>query len=142
MRRFVLVLAFVVSAALAAWSHAHLRSSSPRAGAVLKEMPSSISLEFTEPIEMKFSRFYLVRLAVAPNATAAQLQAAVKVFFDTPPTAKVRLESGLSPNTGHANRVGMYVDPHNGPGTYAVIWKALSVDGHAVKDSMIFRVVP
>src|SRR3954470_3157447 len=50
-----LVLAVTLSAAVAAYAHAHLARANPAAGAIVASAPSEVTLAFTQRLEPKFS---------------------------------------------------------------------------------------
>jgi methionine-rich copper-binding protein CopC len=135
------LVAFLLGAA-PALCHAHLSASTPGPGAVVKSMPSRIRLTFTEPIEMKFSRFAVAPLGLPASASASARQAAARALLGKPLGGAHPLRCTVIPASGQASTVIIAVDPHAKPGDYAVVWHAMSVDGHPVQDALVFRVGP
>ena len=103
-------------AANPAFAHAHLRSSSPAAGAVLVA-PDNIDCNFTEALEGRLSSLSVRDGAGREVATGASL---------APSDAK-QMVLKL---------------PHLAPGTYQVNWVAVSVDTHRTEGSFSFTVRP
>jgi copper resistance protein C len=119
---FRFVIAGLCAAALlspvSASAHAHLDHSNPAAGSVLSQAPKEVTIWFTEALEPKFSSIVVQNAkGVAMQSGAAHLAAGNTAQFVVP----------LKPLT---------------PGTYKVIWKALSVDTHRTKGDFSFRVGP
>ena len=97
-----------------AWSHAFLDHAEPRVGSSVAAAPRQLSLWFTQDLEPAFSTVEV------QNSTGA------------------RVDQG-KPRIGPANvmRVGLKPLP---PGTYRVLWHALSVDTHTTEGSFSFHV--
>ncbi len=112
--------AFVV---LAGWrspalAHAEFESSDPPAGSVLDTAPTSVTLTFSEPIEIGLG--------------------AVRLFdgFGRP------VEVGVAEHPAGADnevRIGL---PSLADGSYVVDWKVVSDDGHPVRGAYTFQVGP
>lgn len=102
-----------------AHAHAHLKSSSPADKATLAASPPAITLEFSEEIELKVSK----ATVTGPGNEAVKTGEAT-----------------------HGKGGGSIVEiPLNGPlpaGTYTVVWRVLSKDGHKVKGSSTFSIKP
>ncbi len=102
-----------------ALAHADLASADPAAGATVKTAPTEVSITFTEEVEPKFS-------------TIQVLDAGGKRVDDgkahTAPDNEKLLSVGLKPLA---------------PGTYKVIWHAMSADdSHKTKGNYVFTVKP
>jgi len=102
-----------------ALAHAHLAKATPAVDATVATAPTSISLEFNEAIEPKFS--------------GAVVTGADKVVVKTGPSA---IEAG------HKKVLLVPITEALKPGTYTVEWHALSGDGHTVKGSYAFTLTP
>jgi methionine-rich copper-binding protein CopC len=100
-----------------AFAHAHLKSSSPAAGAVLTAAPDSLACNFTEALEGRLSSLSVRDGKGGPIATGASLA----------PTDSKQLVLKL---------------PHLAPGTYQVNWVAVSVDTHRTEGNFSFTVAP
>ena len=98
----------------AAWTHAFLDHAEPRVGSSVAAAPRQLSLWFTQDLEPAFST------------------------VEVQNSAGARVDQG-KPRIGPANvmRVGLKPLP---PGTYRVLWHALSVDTHTTEGSFSFHV--
>ncbi len=108
-----------LAGARSALAHADLASADPAAGATVKSAPTEVSITFTEEVEPKFSSIQV-------------LDAGGKRVDDgkahTAPSNEKLLSIGLEPLA---------------PGTYKVIWHAMSADdSHKTKGSYEFTVKP
>jgi methionine-rich copper-binding protein CopC len=97
----------------AALAHAHLRASTPAAGAQLTVAPAALTLEFSEPAQ-------LTALSIA-KAGEAPLK--------------------LAPPSAPASHVSIAL-PALTPGTWTVTYRALSADGHLVPGTVSFTLAP
>lgn len=100
----------------AAYAHAKLEASSPKANSVLATSPAALRLQFNEPVELAFSKVRLVNdtnAVIAPRTITLD-KASPKVMVATLPPLK--------------------------SGPYRVQWTALTRDGHKVKGEFAFRV--
>lgn len=95
-------------------AHAFLDHAEPRVGSSVPSAPRQLSLWFTQNLE--------------PAFTTVEVQN----------SAGARVDQGR-PRFGPANvmRVGLKALP---PGTYRVMWRALSVDTHTTEGNFTFRV--
>jgi copper resistance protein C len=98
-----------------AWAHAFLQRASPAVGSTVQHAPSEVVLSFTEDLEGAFSTI------AVHNAQGASEQ-----------IGKARVGPGKA-----QMHVGL---KHLPPGTYTVIWHALSVDTHRTQGSFTFTV--
>ena len=115
--RMVIVVLFaplLLFVAEAAYAHAFLEGAEPRVGSSVAAAPRQLSLWFTQDLEPAFS--------------TVQVQDA----------AGARVDQG-GPRVGPRNvmRIGLKRLP---PGTYRVLWRALSVDTHTTEGSFSFHV--
>lgn len=102
----------LMAAAAGARAHAHLKASNPEEGAVVAEMPASISLSFSESAR-------ITALALQKEGAPAQKLA--------PPAA-----------TGEQIDVPV---PTLAPGRYTLRWRVLSTDdGHIMSGELHFTV--
>jgi copper resistance protein C len=101
-------------AAEAAWAHAFLDHAEPRVGSSVPTAPRQLSLWFTQDLEPAFST------------------------VEVQNSAGARVDQG-KPRIGPADvmHVGLKTLP---PGTYKVLWRALSVDTHTTEGSFSFHV--
>lgn len=95
-----------------AWGHSEIETSIPAEGAVLVEMPETVTLNFDEGIRITMAE---VRLADAEPVP-------VELTGD-----------------GFETEVALPVEDA-GPGVYQVEWRGLSTDGHAMQGTLSFTV--
>lgn len=100
-----------------AFAHAHLKDQLPAEGAALEQAPEAITLNFSEGIEVNFTKV---------NVTDENKQA-IK-------TGKAALDP--SNNT----KVIIPVESKLAAGKYDVQWSVVSVDGHKTKGNYSFTV--
>lgn len=106
----------VLSSALGpehASAHAHLSRAEPRVDSTVSPAPQAVSLWFTEGLEQTFSS---VEVHDASGA---------------------RVDEGEAQISGNTMHVGLKT---LAPGTYKVIWRALSVDTHKTDGTFTFKV--
>jgi methionine-rich copper-binding protein CopC len=117
MKNALVACAFILVAAVTpALAHAHLAGAEPADAAMLTASPATISLEFSEAVELAFS--------------GAEI---------TGPAGPVALRPGHLDPADPAILV-LPVDGPLGAGTYTVDWHSLSTDGHKTKGSYSFTV--
>lgn len=100
-----------------AFAHAHLKDQLPAEGAALEQAPEAITLNFSEGIEVNFTKV---------NVTDENKQ--------TIKTGKAALDP--SDNT----KVIIPVESKLAAGKYDVQWSVVSVDGHKTKGNYSFTV--
>jgi copper transport protein len=102
----------------AAWAHAGLVHTYPRANVVLNAPPPFVQLTYTEAVEPRFA-------AISVTNAAGEQQ-----------TDGVPRRSAANPKT--------LVVPlkHLDEGWYLVYWRVISVDGHPVRGAFLFQVGP
>ena len=111
---FAIVLAAMLASPLPALAHARLKTASPAADATVASAPADVALDFSEPIEPKFSA---IEVEDAKGARVDKGDAA-------PDNAK-HLVVGLKPLEA---------------GTDTVTWRATSTDTHKTSGSFSFSV--
>jgi hypothetical protein len=118
MRRALLIVLAGLAAAVpgAASAHAVLERTTPRVGSPHNAAPAEIRLEFSEPVEPAFAR-------VALNGPSGPVAASIA-------------------SATSADRRTLILRPHAklGPGLYKVVWRVVSVDGHASQGAFTFGV--
>ena len=114
--RIILVLVALLLAP-PAFAHAFPRHASPAAGAELETAPRSVTIDFTEPVEPRFST-----IEVRDYADAR--------------VDKGTIRAGEKPTSV---AVDLMTLP---PGIYTVIWHAVSVDTHKTEGKFTFTVLP
>jgi copper resistance protein C len=99
-----------------ALAHAFLERANPAAGSTMQSAPPSVTITFTVPIESLFS------------------------VIEVHDAQGNRMDSGSTRASGNKS---IAVDlPTLPPGTYTVIWQALSVDTHRTQGHFEFTVRP
>jgi methionine-rich copper-binding protein CopC len=99
-------------------AHAFLEHSDPPVGGKVHSAPAAVRIWFTEAIEPAFSSIQVL------DATGKQV--------DKKDTHRDR-----------SNRSLLEVSlPRLGPGSYKVIWRAVSVDTHRTNGNFTFQIVP
>ncbi|NML59832.1 copper homeostasis periplasmic binding protein CopC [Massilia sp. RP-1-19] len=118
-KKYLLAAAAMMLAATmssAAFAHAKLEASTPKANEIVAPAPKEVRLQFNEPLEMAFSKIKLV------DGKGAAIQP-LKVAVDKA-NAKVMVASL----------------PALTRGAYRVQWTTLTRDGHKVKGEFSFQV--
>jgi len=110
-----LVLAFGLLTAPHAFAHAFLKHAEPAVGSAVAILPGALVLTFTESLEVPFCK---VKVTGPNGATAG----------DAPQTVP-----------GHPDEIAIPLT-RLGPGTYKVIWHAVSVDTHHTQGQFSFTV--
>lgn len=115
--KFLIVLSLPVAlfgGGARAWAHAYPAVSSPMDGASLKEPPREVRIQFTEGLELAFSRI-VVKSSTGEVVSQGKLR---RLGDDT---------------------VAIDLKPLR-PGNYAVEWQVLSVDTHVTEGVLRFSV--
>jgi methionine-rich copper-binding protein CopC len=113
--RIPLVFAGIIAFSGAAQAHAFLDTASPSVGSTLRGAPAQVRITFTEDLEPAFST---LRVEDAQGKQVDKNDTAVG------PDAKL-MHTSLPPLSA---------------GTYQVIWRVLSVDGHVTEGKFKFNV--
>lgn len=100
-----------------AFAHAHLKDQLPAEGAALEQAPEAITLNFSEGIEVNFTKV---------NVTDANKQV-IKMG-----------KAALDPSNN--TKVIIPVESKLAAGKYDVQWSVVSVDGHKTKGNYSFTV--
>jgi methionine-rich copper-binding protein CopC len=99
-------------------AHAYLRRAVPAVGSTVRSAPAVVVCDFTEELEPSFSK------------------------LEVQDTAGRRVDAGdmhLAPGDAKRMIIGL---SRVGPGTYTVIWYAVSVDTHRTEGRFNFTVAP
>jgi hypothetical protein len=118
-RRLLLAASLALSWSCAAFAHAIPRTEEPPPGATVAVAPASVTITFSESVDPRFSRI------VVENAAAQRVDDGRDTLD---PHNKKRLRVGLKQPVA--------------PGSYTVIWYALSTDGHRTEGRYRFSVTP
>lgn len=100
-----------------AFAHAHLKDQLPAEGAAVEQTPESITLNFSEGIEVNFAKVKVI----GPNDVLVK-------------TGK----PALDPNND--TKVIVPIETKLAAGKYDVNWSVVSVDGHKTKGEYSFTV--
>ncbi|MCW2254517.1 methionine-rich copper-binding protein CopC [Providencia alcalifaciens] len=100
-----------------AFAHAHLKDQLPAEGAAIEQAPESITLNFSEGIEINFTKVKVT----GPNNTEVK-------------TGKAALDSA------NDTKVIIPIEGELVAGKYDVNWSVVSVDGHKTKGEYSFTV--
>lgn len=100
-----------------AFAHAHLKDQLPAEGAAIEQAPESITLNFSEGIEINFTKVKVT----GPNNTEVK-------------TGKAALDSA------NDTKVIIPIESKLVAGKYDVNWSVVSVDGHKTKGEYSFTV--
>lgn len=100
-----------------AFAHAHLKDQLPAEGAAVEQTPESITLNFSEGIEVNFAKVKVT----GPNGNVVK-------------TGKPELD----PNND--TKVIVPIESKLAAGKYDVNWSVVSVDGHKTKGEYSFTV--
>jgi copper resistance protein C len=120
LKRFAAALAAIAGLAICApaFAHAFLDHASPRVGSTVARSPERITVWLTEELEPAFSTLRVV------DAQGKRVD---------------RNDKRIDP----ADQTAMHVSvPDLPPGTYRVIWRALSADSHVTEGDFTFEVRP
>ncbi len=113
-----LILGVVVASTAAAGAHAELLGTQPGQGSVLRTAPSSVSLTFSEHVEISLG--------------------AIKVIDGNGHTVDTGTPRYFNGN-GHEITASV---PHLANGTYVVTWHVISADSHPVHGAFTFTIGP
>ena len=131
---------------LIALAHADYKSSVPKAGAILKEMPSQVQLVFSETLEVRLSTFKVYRLQAEGRLSPAQIRTQARALYRqvllTPNDQDKRWDSALQTMARTTSAVTLGLKPGLKPGTYVVMWQNLGTDGHRVRGFFTFSYSP
>jgi copper resistance protein C len=128
-----------------ALAHSNLTRSAPADAQTVAVLPKTVVLEFSEPLEVKFSSFKIYKLGTnATDAKAARedADALVEKALEKKGDEAARADDGLATSVPTAARLEVKLKPNLTPGWYVVMWKVLSVDTHTSDDSIVFRYKP
>ncbi len=96
--------------------------------------PKSVTLVFSEPVELRFSTFRV--MAVPAGVTVAEAaRRALAEKADSAALANVPVKL-----SGAAARLALTLKPNLKSGQYVIAWKLLSEDGHPVSGQSTFRI--
>ncbi len=140
------MLSFLLLGLGLALAHAEYVTSSPTAKATLKTLPSSISITFSEAIEVRLSIFKVYTLNAPKGADSHQLeglaQDKVSALLNRKNDAALRADTGVKTSARTSKIVVVGLKSSLKPGSYVVMWNNLSTDGHTKSDFFVFSYAP
>lgn len=123
-------------------AHAFLKSSSPAEESTVTAELSEVRLEFTEPVEVRFSIFKVYRVNVDPHAEMRRINAAAATLVSerlrTRSDEGERADEGLGTSGRTSASVVLKLKRDLAPGAYVVMWRVLSVDTHTTQGFHVF----
>lgn len=125
--RTLIILGILALGALQVAAHTRFSGSEPNEGAALEPGAEAVVLQFSAPIQLRFSAFSLHYLQDTPQLApdpANRLAAATPVLDSTRSQVTIPLS-----------------DPRR-PGWYVLDWQVLADDGHTTKGALRFRIDP
>ena len=141
----VAVLAVALSALLPlALAHAELVAMEPARDTVVATPPESVTLTFSEPVEVRFAAFEVHPLTTDVGAEPDFLrlnglaaERAPEVLADRD-DADARADGGAATDEARTAEIVLTLQPDLPGGAYLVTWRVLSVDGHPVHGHAVF----
>ncbi len=147
-----------------ALAHAELVTMTPAKNSVLTTLPQSVTLTFSEPVEVGFSLFKVYKLEPIPASTsggesggetggaspeseeeALRLNGLAGTLVTEVLTKRgdeaARADAGPA-TTGTAEEVSLNLKEGQGPGDYVVMWRVLSTDTHTTQGFYVFSYQP
>ncbi|GEM86164.1 copper resistance CopC family protein [Meiothermus granaticius] len=134
------LLAFLLLVSGLALAHAELESSIPAMDSTVKIPPQSVSITFTEAVEVKLSVFKVYPLPGSGSLERLnqQAQALLPQVIGLKGDQARRADSGLRTTAKTSSQVVIGLKPGLKPGAYAVLWRNLATDGHTSSDFFVF----
>lgn len=129
-RAALILLATLSPSALA---HTEVTSVTPASRSVVAA-PRTVTLMFSEPVELRFSTF---RVMAVPAGKTPSVAAALALDAKADPARLASLP--LTGGASLAARVSLPLKPGLKAGPYVIAWKILSEDGHPVTGYSTFR---
>lgn len=131
-------------------AHAYLDASEPAANAAATDPVTTVTLSFSEAIEVAFSSFKVYRLTAEVdlatadadmrlNALAAPL---VTNYNGTAVDGDGKIDAEVTSPADDRSSVVLRFAGDLAPGHYVVMWRVLSVDTHVIDGHFVFTVAP
>jgi copper resistance protein C len=124
-------------------AHSYLSDSSILANSILKAAPETLTLEFSEPLEIGFSSFKVYKLETkTTDGDKLKLEAqalTARVLALKNDLAK-RADAGLETTASEAALIKLKLKSTLKSGIYVVMYRVLSVDTHITQDFFTFRI--
>lgn len=130
----------------AAAAHSSLKSSTPENGSTLAEAPSEVTLEMKEAVEVRFSIFKVYPLETSPELSRRELTAAAEALIEEVLELRdddeARVDTGVVTEERTTPTITLSLREDLEPGSYLVMWRALSIDSHTTEGFIIFTFDP
>ena len=126
----IFVILILLICPLSSLAHSPLLSSSPLDGSYLVQSPSTVELNFKEPVK-------LIKAELYKNEDSQKVSTLNKILGRKKGLLVPFAKKFVIKNAAVHNLV---LDPLN-PGQYTFFWRAIGVDGHLVKGEFYFSVV-
>jgi copper resistance protein C len=126
-------------------AHSNLIASSIKDGATVRVMPKTITLEFSEAVEVGFSRFKLIALdpkIKTLKAANVEADSALETALEKRDDEASRADDGLLTSATVAAKLEVKLKAKLRAGWYVMMWKVLSVDTHNSSDYFVFEYRP
>jgi len=106
----------------------------------VKIPPQSVTITFTEAVEVKLSVFKVYPLPGSGSLERLnqQAQALLPQVIGLKGDQARRADSGLRTTAKTSSQVVIGLKPGLKPGAYAVLWRNLATDGHTSSDFFVF----
>ncbi|GAA5500762.1 copper resistance protein C [Deinococcus xinjiangensis] len=120
-------------------AHTQITSLSPAAGATVTA-PKTVTLTLSEAVDQKFVTIKVYPIKAAGDLLTLNRAAAAlaKTALGSKNDASARVDMA-QPKSGMAQTLSVPLKPLKA-GTYAIMWRLLSDDGHVVSGQSVFKV--
>lgn len=140
-----------------AFAHADLTTADPPPGSMLPAPPESITLRFSEPVEVRYSTFRVYPLELPGDLTLEDLTdvdererqrlsalaaALVDTALETHDDDDARADTGILTQERMSTDVTLGLHDELPAGVYVVMWDALSLDTHWTRGHYLLFVNP
>jgi methionine-rich copper-binding protein CopC len=146
LRAPAMAVVLAVLAAGTAAGHAYLRSALPAEESTVASAPTEVRLQFTEPVEVRFSTFKVYPVPAEPGWDRRRLNAAAGAIVSNvlrrAGDEAERADDGLATTARTTTDVVIRLKPRLTPGAYVVMWRVLSIDTHTTQGFYVFTVAP
>ena len=126
----IFVVLILLICPLSSLAHSPLLSSSPLDGSYLVQSPSTVELNFKEPVKLIKAELY--KNEDSQKVSTLNKILGIKKGLLVPFASKFVIKNAAVHN--------LLLDPLS-PGQYSFFWRAIGVDGHLVKGEFNFSVV-
>ena len=134
------VLTCILTLGTLSFAHSSLVSSTPKDDSTVKERPAQISMTFSEEVEPQFSTFVVYPLGQGDHEALEEKADTLLPQVLSKPDGN-QVDAQLLTKEA-SDTVTLALPEDLKPGSYAVMWRALSVDTHTVQDLMVFTYQP